>query len=330
MNAPAPTVIAQAAHWMAVLQSGEASADDEAACARWREADPSHELAWQRMSGMGEQLRSGLRHVPPAMARQTLGSVKNQASRRQAMKALAGLGALTLTGAGAWVVADPLPFGQMMADHATRAGEQRTVTLADGTRVTLNTATAIDVRFSATQRQLVLREGEIEIVTAPDPRGRPFEVATRLGRIAPLGTRFTVRDVNQDAGQSHDNPVLVAVTEGAVAISPKLGGTTLRLPAGQQTRFTATAVEPPAAFDPANAAWLDDMIVASDMPLPRFIAELGRYRRGILRCDPALSDLTVSGAFPLQDTDAVLALLQEALPVRTRSVTRYWVTVLPR
>lgn len=327
MASPNPEVVEQAAGWMAIFQSGEATADDEAACARWRAAHPTHELAWQRMQGMEAQLRDGLRQLAPGLARQTLHSARQQ-GRRGALKSLAGLGALALTGGGAWLLSDPLPLAQMTADHATRTGERRTVKLPDGTQITLNTATAIDIRFSAALREVVLRTGEIEVITGHD--SRPLQIATRLGQITPLGTRFTVRDVGTDAGQAHDNTVLVAVTEGAVSIAPRLGSTGLRLPAGQQTRFTATGVEPPEAFDAANAAWLDDMIVADRMPLRRFIAELGRYRRGVLRCDPALDGLAISGAFPLQDTDAVLALMQEALPLRTRSLTRYWVTVVPR
>lgn len=327
MASPNPKVVEQAAGWIATFRSGEATADDEAACARWRAAHPAHELAWQRMQGMETQLRDGLRQLPPGSVRQTLQDAR-QHGRRRALKPLAGLGALAITGGGAWLLADPLPLAQMTADHATRTGERRTVKLPDGSQVTLNTATAIDVHFNAAVREVVLRTGEIEVITGHD--SRPFHIATRLGQITPLGTRFTVRDVGTDAGQAHDNTVLVAVTEGAVSIAPRLGGTELRLRAGQQTRFTATGVEPPEAFDAATAAWLDDMIVADRMPLQRFIAELGRYRRGVLRCDPALGDLAISGAFPLHDTDAVLALMQEALPVRTRSLTRYWVTVVPR
>lgn len=329
MTGPSPEVVEQAACWMATFQSGEATADDESACARWRAAHPAHELAWQRMQGLEVQLRGGLRQLSPTVARRTLQDAR-QRTRRGALRSLAGLGAVAITGGGAWMLADPLPFAQLTADHATRTGERRSIVLPDGTRVTLNTATAIDVHFSAALRQILLRAGEIEIITGQDPQRRPIEVATRLGRIMPLGTRFTVRDVDADAGQAHDNAVLVSVTEGAVSIAPRLGTTAPRLPAGQQTRFTSTAVEPPQAIDAASAAWLDDMIVADRTPLPRFIAELGRYRRGVLRCDPALAALTVSGAFPLQDNDAVLVLLQEALPVRVRSLTRYWVTVVPR
>ena len=56
----------------------------------------------------------------------------------------------------------------------------------------------------------------------------------------------------------------------------------------------------------------------------------GRYRPGLLRCDPAVAPLRVSGAFQLHDTDAVLAALPATLPVSVRYRTSYWVTIGPR
>lgn len=66
------------------------------------------------------------------------------------------------------------------------------------------------------------------------------------------------------------------------------------------------------------------------MPLGQFLDELGRHRRGVLRCDPAVAELPLTGVFPLADTDRVLAALQQSLPVEVYGVTRYWVTVRPR
>jgi len=57
---------------------------------------------------------------------------------------------------------------------------------------------------------------------------------------------------------------------------------------------------------------------------------LARYRRGVLRCDPAVADLRVSGAFPLADIDGSLRLLEKTLPVRISHVTPFWTTVAPR
>jgi transmembrane sensor len=66
------------------------------------------------------------------------------------------------------------------------------------------------------------------------------------------------------------------------------------------------------------------------MRLADLLDELGRYRAGVLRCHPGVAGLTVSGAFPLRDTDASLRLLQETLPVTVSRLTGYWVTVEPR
>jgi len=72
------------------------------------------------------------------------------------------------------------------------------------------------------------------------------------------------------------------------------------------------------------------MLLAQRMRLADLLDELGRYRRGVLRCHASVAALTVSGAFPLRDTDASLRLLQETLPVKISSLTGYWVTVEPR
>ena len=71
-------------------------------------------------------------------------------------------------------------------------------------------------------------------------------------------------------------------------------------------------------------------MVASQMRLDDFLAELSRYRRGRLGCDPAIAGLRVSGVYPLDNTDRVLAALTSALPVEVHTFTRYWVTLRPR
>jgi len=71
------------------------------------------------------------------------------------------------------------------------------------------------------------------------------------------------------------------------------------------------------------------VLAADNMRLDAFLAELGRYRKGWLRCDPQVAALRISGAFQLADTDAVLANLAHLLPVQISARTPYWVTVLP-
>jgi len=66
------------------------------------------------------------------------------------------------------------------------------------------------------------------------------------------------------------------------------------------------------------------------MRLADFLVQLSRHRPGVVRCDPAVAELVVSGVYPLDDTDRVLAALAQALPVRADYATRYWVTVRAR
>ncbi|WP_454688728.1 FecR domain-containing protein [Achromobacter aloeverae] len=316
----AAAVVAQAAVWAATLQSGVATDADRAACLRWRRAHPEHERAWRRMSGLGEDLRLGAAGLPPPVARGILDAAC--APRRRAMKAALGLAGLGVAAGLGW---RELPLPRLLADYRTGAGQRETVVLEDGTRVMLGTASAIDVRFDATQRLVTLREGRILVVTGEDARHRPFIVATGSGSIRPVGTRYTVRY------EPRVSPVVhVAVQQGAVDIQTRDGARTLRLRAGEQTAFDARAIDAPQGLDHAATAWTDGMLLAERMRLADFVAELGRYRAGHLGCEDSVADLLVSGAFPVEQPDAVLAALQEILPLRLRYVTRYWVTLAPR
>ncbi|WP_193385242.1 FecR family protein, partial [Rubrivivax gelatinosus] len=107
--------------------------------------------------------------------------------------------------------------------------------LADGTRLALNSGSAVDLRYGATERRLVLRRGEILVETAPDPSRRPFVVQTGAGELRPLGTRFRVRD----RGEEFE----LAVYEGAVEVRPATGAARV-LAAGEQARFDAAGVGP--------------------------------------------------------------------------------------
>src|SRR5690606_37214918 len=96
---------------------------------------------------------------------------------------------------------------------------------------------------------------------------------------------------------------MTAVEQGAVEIRPldPAAGAT-RLNAGQRARFSSTAVQVPAASMAAETAWTRGLLIAERMRLADFLAELGRYRNGWLRCDPAVHDLIVSGVYSVDDT----------------------------
>lgn len=313
-------ILRQASVWMARMWAPDVSEEDRRACTQWRAQHPDHEQAWAELQFFERRLQG----VPPAMARRALHEPvgRGRAGRRQALKLLgaglvAGGIAYKAGGVEAWWIA--------VADHSTGVGEIRSVALPDGTQVTMDNASAIDLRFTAEERRLVLRAGAIRVTTAPDPSGhnRPFLVQGRDGTVQALGTRFTLR---QD-----DEASRVSVFEGAVELRPRLApDAKVRIDAGQEAAFSAERVYAVEAA-PANAeAWTRGVLVADGMRVGDFVAELARYRRGWLRCDPEVADLKVSGIFSLLDTDRALHNLTLGPPVEVVYRSRFWVTVQAR
>lgn len=312
-----PAVVRRAAEWMARLWSGEASDQDRAACERWRAQHPDHERAWNRLQSFEDKLHALPREAARHALREPVRTGRRRALQLLGLTAAVGGIAAALRGTETWQLA--------ASDHSTRTGEIREIALPDGTRVVLGTATAIDLRFDAHERRLVLRAGEILVTTAPDPAGahRPFRVHSRQGSVEALGTRFIVR---QEAEASH-----VAVFEGAVAVRPaRAPEAMVRVGAGQGTVFFADRAQAPDAVADSAAAWIRGVLVAEDMRVADFVAELARYRPGVLRCDPEVAELRVTGVFSLRDTDRALENLALALPVSAAYRTRYWVTVRAR
>jgi transmembrane sensor len=313
----------QAAQWLTLLMSGEASEADRRRLQLWLRADPEHERAWRHI----EAVTGRLKLLAPKAAYQVLSHTQAQTStarrpsRRQALRLL---GVAGLAGGASLLASRTQAWQEAAADYRCATGEQRSLTLDDGTLITLNTGSAVDVRFTDQQRRLRLVAGEIMVSTGHAlrqglPDARPFFVDTAQGSIRALGTRFMVRQWAQHSS--------VAVLESAVEITPTQAGPALRLRAGERSSFTRQAAAPAQALDETAEAWTRGQLVADDMRLADFLTELARYRSGLLRCEAAVADLRLSGVFPLGDTEHILASLPAVLPVRLRQLSRYWVTV---
>ncbi|KKO72979.1 FecR domain-containing protein [Kerstersia gyiorum] len=312
-------IVRQAAAWAARIQAG-AEQQDQESCRRWRAADPRHEIAWQRVTGLGVALQDHLGAAGGPQVREVLGRAQHRAARRGLLRGVTGAAAL----AAIWYGAGPVrqTSAIWLADASSAPGERRILELDDGTLLYLNTRSAVDVNYTATARSVTLLQGEILIETAVDLQGRPFFVQTANAVLQPVGTRFVVRE---RAGMHYDLTVL----QGAVdwLPLPADGRAALRVHAGERLAFGAGGAQTPEPAPRNAAAWERGMIVADNMPLADFLVELGRYRRGWLRCDPAIASLPVVGVFSVEDTDASLLLLSQILPVQVRHRSRFWVTV---
>jgi len=312
--APIPAEVAQKAiEWLIDLQSIPVAPSLLEAWKRWRAAHPDHERAWQRIESVNGKLTHLSAPLNSAIAKAALTPSKSP-KRRQA---IAGIAALLFTGSAAWIGRDELRWQTWTADERTAIGERRTLTLADGTTLHMNSNTAVSIAFTQNERRLRLIEGEIMIATAKDLSRRQFLVETAQGEALALGTRYTVR--RQEALTE------VAVYEGAVQITPRENASqALVLNAGEQTGFTRADIAKSGTADSEKAAWTQGFIVARSMRLADFLVELNRYSERPLRCDSAVADLRVSGSYPLADIDLVLETVALALSLQVETITRFW------
>ncbi|WP_439820199.1 FecR domain-containing protein [Pseudomonas sp. HLG18] len=309
---PVPAHVLDAAiAWQLTLDSSSPLEREE--FAKWHAANEEHARAWRQL-GMLDQRFS----VANGPARSAL-LQSREGIRRRVRKLGSGLASVVaVVGLALFAGERYLPLDYWLADQRTATGEQRTVRLADGTVVNLNTHSAMDVRFDEKQRLIVLQEGEILIETGHGD-ARPFLVETAEGSMRALGTRFLVK--REDAGTR------LSVLQSAVAAHPQSDPQEQILREGQQVLIRHNGLDSVMALNPGVDAWTRGMLVVDNARLEDLVHELGRYRRGHLGISPEVADLRITGSFPLHDTDKALNALLPTLPVQIEQHTPWWVTV---
>lgn len=309
-------VLDAAIAWQLSLDSGDGSAIEREEFAKWHAAAEEHARAWRQL-GMLDQRFS----VASGPARSAL-LQSRESIRRRVRKLGSGLASVVLVcGLALFVGERYLPLGYWLADQRTATGEQRTLRLADGTVINLNTHSALDVHFDEKQRRIILLEGEILIETGHND-ARPFIVETREGSMRALGTRFLVKREEQGTRLS--------VLKSAVAAHPQSSPDEQILGEGQQVLMRRDGLGPLLALNSGADAWTRGMLVVENARLGDLINELGRYRRGHLAVAPEVADLRITGSFPLHDTDLALTALLPTLPVQIEQHTPWWVTVVAK
>lgn len=308
-------VLEQAADWLVRMHADNGlTVQEQISFEKWRNASPENLAAWQR----AESLTHKLQNVPAKLAmRSLLRPVDSE--RRSSIGKLAMLLLALPTGWGAWQFL--MPQGQSF-QYKTAVGKTNTITLDDGSKVTLNTKTLIDVYFDNKQRAVFLREGEIYIETAKDnaQSPRPFSVISPQGVLKALGTRFNVRAFPKET--------TLTVYEGAVELTPKqLKHAPKVIEHGHKASFKDNLIGPIETVDKSQAPWLNGMLLADNMSLSEFVSELARYYNGGLYCDVEVANIQIAGAFPVTDTQKSLDMLIATYPVTVVSrMDQYWVT----
>lgn len=290
-------IFAEAALWVARLSSADATDADRQAFETWRSADPAHAEAYAELSEW----------------RRTMGSAP--APRPQARNAPKGLVVLAVAvGFAGWTAYEAGLFDRLRADTWTGIGVIETTRLADGSRLSLNTDTAVALRFTAKERGIDLLRGEAVFEVVPD-RDRPFVVRGGGLSVRAVGTRFFVR--------VDGAPEMIGVAEGRVEAT--IGADPTMIAAGEVARKGADDRLALRRGDVEEAtAWRDGRLIAFGKPLSTILAELNRYRRGrILLLDASLGARPFTGTLDLRDTDDALAVLSASLRLRVIHVTPF-------
>ena len=317
-------VLEQAVEWFVRLRGGSVSTAERHAHAEWL-ADPEHaralaavELDWQELDGLEDRARSRL-------AQLNLTGARRQRRRVLRIGAVAAAGAVTLA------VVALFQFGTQPTEQrfATVRAEQRQIALEDGSRVHLNTDSVIDVRFSASSREVILHKGEGFFDVGYHPR-RPFVVRAARSSVIAMGTRFAV---HLDGGDD----LIVTVLEGQVAIAPsdaspdagstagdaeaaRGAGTSGRMflsPDRQARLGTDGSVRAVGVVDAENVtAWQEGKLVFDNTPLREVARQVSRYTPGDIRVAPGVPDHPVTGIIQIRSARSMVELLSEVVPVR--------------
>jgi transmembrane sensor len=291
-----PERLAEAGVWIARLHGGELDKAAVAGVKQWLKADPMNERALELCTEMWEE-SANLRRVVP------FETEKNPPiSRRYVGISLAAAAILLTLGFAFWFAQTP--------DIATDVGEQRLVTLKDGTRVFLNTNTRIAVRYDARARSVELKKGEALFDVAKRPTW-PFVVEAGDREIRALGTSFVVR--------RDDMQTAVILVEGTVTVtappplqveaSPRAsmkepqGRETFTLTPGQKLTFVAAQSRLDNTSLDNATAWRRGQIILDDTPLSAAISELNRYSKVKLVVKrPEAQAIRVTGLFRTGDS----------------------------
>lgn len=312
-----PAIVEQAIQWLVRVRFNQADEQTQRTFEHWLQQRPEHVLAWQRVEALGDEFAG----VPAQLARQTLNGTERGMRRRDSLKLL---GVLATVGTAAWLGRDYTPVPAMLAQQRSNTGEQRRLELDDGSLIQLNSDSAVDSDFDAQRRLIILRRGEIIVNVGADqhsPQARPLWVQSRDGIMRAQSSRFLAREL--------DDGTLVAAQEGSVTVFPGSSQSlaSRSVQAGNQLLFTSSGARNFKDNGLDLWSWGDGVISARNMRLGDFIAELSRYRPGVLRCAEEVADRRVSGTFQLADNDQVLAMIAQALHLHVDYRTRYWVTL---
>lgn len=307
----------QAVAWFTRM-NGRPSATDRAEFEAWLAASDDHAqhyskvaALWSEMGALSDAL--GAREAAALVA--PLERIQELRRKRGRGRVAAGsVLALVLALCLGWIWLDrPHLLEDWRADQVTARGELRTVVLADGSTVQLDSDSALAVELSGDERRVRLLRGTAFFEV--NRSGTPFVVTARNGEARVLGTSFEV-------AASEDGSVSVTLASGSVAVELPQSREALVLKPGERVAYSRRGLGRAEAVDVAEAtAWRAGRFIFDDMPLSQVLARIERHHSGrFVLLGSELGRRRVAGNVTLRDSTAALAALQSSVGFSVNTV----------
>jgi transmembrane sensor len=334
-----------AAYWAVRLSSPDCTPEDRCGFEAWRRADTEHQEAFNRQQRGAAFVDRNVAHpILQALAEEVHSETEPGLFHKSRWK-FAAIAASLFLAIGVSTILVTSSFNSngstqfaAIESYETAIGERSTITLADGTALTLNTNSKVEVDFKAEQRDIRLLRGQALFEVAKDIN-RPFVVRAGDQRIVALGTAFDVR-LDDLVG------VQVTLIEGSVSVED-----VLKTPPANPASFATNELSDAIELRPGErliakvdtetkvqqadikevTSWRDGRLVFRKKPLPDVIAEMNRYsaQQLVLSDDDRLKEMTVSGVFSTGRASGFVYALETMQPLKAertgqRELTLVW------
>lgn len=309
---PSAAACAQAAAWIARLHGANRTAEVENGFRHWLAASAEHRVAFEMANDLWAETERWPRPTASSFVRRPRAGVVLSFPR--VVLAAVSIAVVVLLGAVLYL---------RDTSFTTQIGEQRHITLDDGTRVSLNTATRLRPAYDEKTRRVYLEVGEA-LFDVTKQADRPFVVVVGGRQITALGTAFMVRYDSHEA-------LAVTLVEGKVAIESMPGSAVAAridtdVPSGARftldpgERLTFSAKQAPRLDRPQVsevAAWQRGQIILDHTALSEAIKEMNRYSTvQLVIDDPAVAELQITGVFRSGDSLSFARAISESHQLR--------------
>lgn len=297
----------EAADWLVRLQRPEVDETDWLAFDAWL-SEPDAQEAYDAIQAIDEEI-----FQRGAAVRGELAEPRRVAAKRTFTIDWRWLGGLGAAAAAAAVAITIAPWGELLPQpdtlYTTAKGESRTVELADGSRVDLNTDSHISVRLEKDARRVTVHDGQALFDVAHDS-ARPFLITAGDETVRVVGTKFDVR--------RRDGQLSVTVLRGLVEVSTDGEDAPIRLRPGQMLEHvegaSGVSVRSVAAED--QVGWRSGRLVYRDQPLGRIVSDMNHYFDRPIRLEGEnTATLRFSGVLIVDGQDAMVRRLTSLMPI---------------